>query len=308
MVKVSDMQPFEKGDVLVGATILNHADDDHAGDGRIIQYDNNLNKKGELWIEETNHLIMGLKFDADGTLWAFEDHKTIKVSPAGKLLEVKNFDNRMFSNVCFASDGSLILGEHAIEVEIPDGIFTTTLTRMPDGRLGDGKAYRYNRDGQKLATFDTKITKSLGKFLAVTCAVLSPDETRLIYVTETGNLVMQYDLLNNRQLDDLLVLEGDNMMENMVFWLAYTPDQRLLVCRGDHIRVMDDRTGELRERFELGPFGFAAIAASPDNRHVYGSSFLSGEVVKVDMDTGETVARADVGVQRSTAGIAEYPG
>ena len=42
MAKESDIKPFEKGDVLVGATLLNDPDDDHAGDGRIIQYDNNL--------------------------------------------------------------------------------------------------------------------------------------------------------------------------------------------------------------------------------------------------------------------------
>ena len=140
MVNVSDIKPFEKGDVLVGATVLNNADDDHAGDGRIIQYDNGLNQKGELWIEETEHLIMGLKFDTDGTLWAFEGHNSIKVSPTGELLEVTNFDDRMFSNDCFPSDGSLILGEHANEVEIPEGMFTTTLKRMPDGRLGDCNA------------------------------------------------------------------------------------------------------------------------------------------------------------------------
>lgn len=308
MAKTSDMQAFEKGDVLVGATLLNNPDDDHAGDGRIIQYDNDLNKKGELWIDETEHLIMGLKFDLDGTLWAFEEHNTIKVSPSGELLEVTNFDNRMFSNVCFPSDGTLILGEHANEVELPEGIFTTTLKRMPDGRLGDGNAYRYARDGELLATYETKITKSLGVFLGVTCTVLSPDETRLIYLTETGNLVMQYDLVNNQQMDDLLALESEEMRQRMVFWLSYTPDQRLLLSRGDHIQVVDDQTGELGERFELGSFGFAAIHASPDNRHVYGGSFFTGEIVKVDMETGETVARADVGVQRSTAGIAEFPG
>jgi hypothetical protein len=169
---------------------------------------------------------------------------------------------------------------------------------MPDGRLGDGNVYRYRRDGQLVETYETKITASMGKILAVTCSVLSPDETRLIYITETGNLVMQYDLVNNRQLDDLLVLDGEDRMKNMVFWLSYTPDHRLLVCRGDHIRVMDDR----------GPFGFAAIHASPDNRHVYGGSFFTGEIVKVDMESGQTIARANVGVERSTAGIAEYPG
>jgi hypothetical protein len=304
----SDMKPFATGDMLVAATLLNDPEDDHAGDGRIIQFDGNLQRKGELWIDETERLIMGLRFDPRGVLWGFEGHNIIKVSPEGRLLEVRNFDSRTFSNVCFLRDGTFTLGEHLHETELPKGAFTTKLRRRPDGRLGDGHAYRYDRSGRLLDTYQTRITASMGKVLAVTCSVLSPDETRLIYLTETGNKVMQYDLVKRRQLDDLLVLEGPDPMQNMVFWLAWTPDQRLLVCRGDHVRVMDDLTGELRERIELGPFGFAAIHASADNRHLYGGNFLSGDIVKVDMDTGRTVARTNVGVQRSTAGIAEYTG
>ena len=41
----SDMKAFEKGDILVGATLLNNPEDDHAGPGRIIQYDSDLNLK-----------------------------------------------------------------------------------------------------------------------------------------------------------------------------------------------------------------------------------------------------------------------
>lgn len=307
-MKASDIRPFQSGDVFVGATLLNDPEDDHAGDGRIIQYDSNLNKKGELWIEGTRHLVTGLKFSDDGTLWAFEDHNIITVSPAGKILGLSNPYNRMFSNVCFASDGSLVFGEHAIETDIPDGMFKTVLPRMPDGRLGDGKAYRYSVTGQLLQVFDTKITKSMGRFLAVTCSVLSPDENRLIYVTETGDRVMQFDLLRNQQLDDLLILEGETMMQRMAFWVAYTPDGRLLVCCGDHIRIVDDETGALTKRIELGPFGFAAITACADNRHAYGCNFLTGDLVKVDMQTDTVVARASTGVERSAAGLAEYCG
>ena len=46
MTNESDLKPFENGDILAAATILNNPDDDHAGDGRIIQYDSNLNVKG----------------------------------------------------------------------------------------------------------------------------------------------------------------------------------------------------------------------------------------------------------------------
>ena len=48
MSNESDLKVFENGDILVGATILNNADDDHAGDGRIIQYDNDLNLNSKL--------------------------------------------------------------------------------------------------------------------------------------------------------------------------------------------------------------------------------------------------------------------
>ena len=40
--KVSTMQPFAAGDLLLGATDLNVPTDDHAGDGRIFQFDKNM--------------------------------------------------------------------------------------------------------------------------------------------------------------------------------------------------------------------------------------------------------------------------
>ena len=42
----------------------------HAGTGRILQYDNDLNLKGVLWVEGTTHKIGGLNFAPDGVLWA----------------------------------------------------------------------------------------------------------------------------------------------------------------------------------------------------------------------------------------------
>ena len=42
------MQPFAKGDIFLGCTLLNVPDDDHAGEGRIWQYDKEMNFKGEL--------------------------------------------------------------------------------------------------------------------------------------------------------------------------------------------------------------------------------------------------------------------
>ena len=41
-MNTSDMKAFEEGDILVGATLLNNPEDDHAGPGRIIQFDSDL--------------------------------------------------------------------------------------------------------------------------------------------------------------------------------------------------------------------------------------------------------------------------
>ena len=62
MPNVSTLKPFAPGDIFAGATLLNRADDDHAGDGRIIQFDSGLKEKGVLWTQGTTHLIGGLAF------------------------------------------------------------------------------------------------------------------------------------------------------------------------------------------------------------------------------------------------------
>ena len=58
MTRDSTMQPFEPGDIFLGLTLLNNPDDDHAGDGRIVQYGKDLNKKGELIIESLALFLM----------------------------------------------------------------------------------------------------------------------------------------------------------------------------------------------------------------------------------------------------------
>jgi hypothetical protein len=51
----SNLKPFETVDVFLGATLLNKPDDDHAGRGRILQLDKDLNFKGAQWVDDTTH-------------------------------------------------------------------------------------------------------------------------------------------------------------------------------------------------------------------------------------------------------------
>ena len=69
--------------MLIGATLLDNPKDDHAGQGRIIQFDADLNEKGVLWLTGTTHLVYGLGFAPDGTLWAQDPWAwtTVRVSP-----------------------------------------------------------------------------------------------------------------------------------------------------------------------------------------------------------------------------------
>ena len=61
--KENTMKPFELGDIFLGCTELIDDIDDHKGNGRILQYDKDLNLKGILWTEGTEHLVIGLKID-----------------------------------------------------------------------------------------------------------------------------------------------------------------------------------------------------------------------------------------------------
>src|SRR3990170_3429217 len=151
MANVSTMQPFAKGDIFAGATLLNREDDDHAGDGRIIQFDSNLKEKGVLWTEGTTHLVGGLSFAPDGTLWAFDSNSytVIRVSPEGRQLPRIKFADRAFSNVNFAKDGTIYLGEHLVGNTIrlrPGTTLGTTLPKLPGtDRFGDGHLFRFSR-------------------------------------------------------------------------------------------------------------------------------------------------------------------
>ena len=71
MTKTSTMQPFEPGDVFLGCTYLNNPEDDHQGEGRILQFDSEWRPKGTLYTEGTRYLIVGCRFAPDGTFVGF---------------------------------------------------------------------------------------------------------------------------------------------------------------------------------------------------------------------------------------------
>lgn len=178
MTQPSTLQPFAPGDILVGATLLNNPTDDHAGDGRIIQYDQNLKLKGVLWTEGTTHLVGGLSFAPDGILWAFDSNNftVLRVSPQGKQLPTLKFADRAFSNVSFGKDGTVYLGEHLVGKTVrmrPGTTLGTTLPLLPGtDRFGDGHLYQFTKEGKLLQEFATPVHGGMPGFLGLTGSAL----------------------------------------------------------------------------------------------------------------------------------------
>lgn len=300
-----------RGDVFAAATQLDNAADDHAGRGRIIQYSATLEQKGVLTVPFTTHLIVGLKFDDAGILWGFDNQAFVvfTVDRKGQVAQ-RDFGARPFSNANFLADGGVLLGEHLVGSHIKPEIAARMGTRfktMPGtDRFGDGRVVRFSKDGKPVKEYATATHGGMGGFLGVTMSALSPDESTLYYVSETGPRLMRYDLKNDRQLPDLIAYpEGQR---EMFFGVAFAADGSLLVSRGARIDVVDPQDAKVLRTYALEGFGWATLAPSLDGKAVFVGNFFTGELARIDLGSGSKVASANVGVAKSLAGIAEFPG
>lgn len=304
------MQAFAKGDVFVASTVMNVPEDDHAGAGRLLQYDANLQYKGELWLKGTAHKVGGLTFGPDGTLWAMSQltPAVVEIAPDGHQRPYRQWSERKFSSVTFAPDGTLLFGEHLLGKATGHPSVTTRF-KLLSGRdvIGDGHVFRYSRQGKLLKEYATSAHGGMFGFLGVTSTVLADRGRRLIYVSETGNVIRQYDLANDRQLPDLAVFEKDPAMP-MVVVMNPRPDGELLVSNAAGFARIDPGTGKVNRVYTLPGKGWAAINSSTDGRFVYVGNFWTGELVKVRLEDGAVVATTNVGQKESLSGVAQFPG
>lgn len=309
--RVSTFTPFEIGDIIVAATIMDVPDDDHAGTGRLLQYDAELNLKGELWVKDTKHKIGGLTFSPKGVLWGFSQltPAMFEVGPDGVQLPLRAFSNRTLSSVTFGADGTYYFGEHLQGKETGHPSITTKFKILPGtDKVGDGNVHRFAEDGTLLKVYETEAHGGIGGFLAVTSTVLTNDDTRMIYISETGNKVMQYDLANDRQLPDLAVFENDVRVP-MVLTMAPFSDGRLLITTGSGLIILDPDNGELLRHIPVeGRPGWAAVAPTYDDQFAVVGNFWTGDLLKIRIEGGDIVARTNVGQKESLSGIAQFAG
>ncbi|MBM4197015.1 MAG: WD40 repeat domain-containing protein [Gammaproteobacteria bacterium] len=316
MKTASTLKPFAKGDIFAGATLLNVKEDDHAGDGRIIQYDSNLNEKGVLWTAGTTHLIGGLSFAPDGTLWAFDSNSfcVIRVSPEGRQLPKVKFADRAFSNITFAKDGTIYLGEHLVGNTVrtrPGTSLGTTLPKVPGTDLfGYGHLYQFTQEGRQLREFATPVHGGMPAFLGLTGSALRPDGKTMLYLSELSDSVRVYDLVNDKPLPNLVTYAPDS--GNMAMTITYLRDGRLMHIRanfkaGFFLEQLSE-TGEVLRSYPLPGPGWAAVGLSTEKDTVLIGNFFTGTLAKFSLDSGQILAKAESGVQRSLAGLAQYPG
>ena len=308
--KINTMKPFEKGDIFLGCTYLNDEIDDHKGDGRILQYDKELNPKGVLWTQGTEHLVIGLTFDPNGILWGFDmhNHVVVRVSPDGVQLPNHHFADRAFSNVTFDSQGNIYLGEGLVGNTPYPGSY---LKRLPGlDLLGYGNIYKYNQEFELVTVFDVDYSPEFHQFKGVTHSTMHPSEKFITYTTEIGKKVMRYDIVNDKQMEDLVVLPGDLTDRVVAIAVNYLPDGSLLHSRGDYFEILDEQ-GNVIKTINLPEhgWGIAQITPTADGEHVLTANIFSGIMLKVRLDDDEVVGSIDTGFKvpkRSLGGVAEY--
>ncbi len=317
MSQQSTIQPFEKGDIFAGATLLNNPNDDHAGDGRIIQFDSDLNEKGVLWTKGTTHLIGGLKFGPDGNLWAFDGQgfKVLRITPDGEQLPDIDFPKRQFSSVNFDADGNPIFGEHTVGNEVrlpPDRPLGTTIPFMPGtDRFGDGHVFKCALDGSVIQEYATESHGGMPGFLGVTGSTLAPDGKTLVYMSELGNRLFRYDINADQQLPDLITYTPES--GDMAMAAMYGLDGTLYYVtanfrKGFALQILDDGTGEAKETFEMDGMGWAALGISTEPGKVLVGNFFTGTFGKFDVAKRAFECTAETNVARSLAGLAQYAG
>jgi sugar lactone lactonase YvrE len=314
-MSASTFTSYAPGDLFVAATVLNNPADDHAGQGRILQYGADLAPKGELLLAETTHLVGGLQFDATGVLWAFDSQEfvVLNIHRDGRVVRRREFGARPYSHVNFAADGTLLFGEHVVGDVIKPEIRARMHTDIPfmpgTQRFGDGHVFCYTPDGRLMKEYATATHGGMGGFLGVTMSALAPDGRTLVYCSETGPRLMRYDLIDDRQLPDLQSFTPPYPPgpPPMFFGMAFAADGTLYVLRGASIHVVNDAGVSVRQ-IPLEGFGWATIRLCADGQHAFISSVFTGEVAKIDLASGSKVGSIATGAPKAVAGLAEFAG
>jgi hypothetical protein len=305
------MKPFAPGDIFLGCTYLNDPKDDHAGEGRILQFDHNMVPKGTLYTEGTTHLVINLSFAPDGKLWAFDPFARVivRVGTDGKQLPNHDFGQRGWGSAVFGPDGSVYLCEY-LKGNKP---YQGGVMRVLEGTdvVGYGRIQKRTPGLEVVTEYDNETAASLTGFHGVTHSAMHPGGKTITYITDLSNRVMRFDVVAGRQLPDLVTYEpGEKLTRRWTTGVAYLRDGTLLLLRGTFIDLIDESGKSLRT-VPLDEYGYAMIRTCKDQRYCLVTNIFTGVMSKVDLNESRIVGQIDTGLakpSRSLAGVAEFPG
>lgn len=311
MTKVSTMKAFAPGDIFLGCTYLCDPDDDHAGEGRILQFSRDLVPKGTLYTEGTTHLVVNLRFGPDGTLWSFDPfaHAVVRVGTDGIQMPAGDFGDRGWGSVAFADDGTLVLCEYLCGDRPYQGGMMRCLKDTEV--VGYGRLARFDAAGRSLGEFDNDLAPSRTGFHGVTHCAMHPDGRTLAYMTDLGARIMRFDVQAGQQLPDLFEVPAEDLEQRL--WTTgvdYLSDGSLLLLRGSRIDCLDGH-GNITRQIPLDAYGYAMITVAPDEARVLVTNIFTGVMSQVDLGSGAITGQLDTGMakpSRSLAGVAQYPG
>ena len=293
---------FAPGDIFLGATDVDDSNVDlrkHAGDGRVLHYDAHFNLKGELRTG-LRGLVIGIDIDerAQELLVCDSQNKAIsRFDKSGQRLSPWPFlPARSFGAIMFDGEGRAIIGVHSDRPGL-----------TPPGQGGTG-AFLYRADpvAGTIQEFQCDFDGGKFGFHRVTHMYVTPDSARLIYVSENGRRVMQFDLKSGTQAPDLFTLAADDA--GGTCGLALHPDGSLMMAKGS-AAALYDHTGKIIRRIDVPERkGWSRLQRSKDGKTFYISNFFDGIIQRRDLATLEVLAQHDIGRKYSLTGIAEFMG
>jgi sugar lactone lactonase YvrE len=301
-VRASELgaQPFAPGDIFLGATDVDDAHVDlrkHAGPGRVLHYDAYFNLKGEYRTGLTG-LVIGLDVNErtmELLVCDSQNKAVTRFDAKGQKLEPWPFQPaRSFGAVMCDGQGRVVLGVHSDRpVPVGEGGRGAFLYRL-DPATGVVEEFQCDFDGGKFG------------FHRVTHMYLTPDGARLIYVSENGRRVMQYDLNAGAQLPELFTLPPHDSIGTC--GLALHPDGALMMATGSGAAVFDAH-GKVISQIDLPERkGWSRLQRSKDGKTFFVSNFFDGVIQRRDLRTFEILAEQNIGRKYSLTGIAEYKG
>jgi len=307
---LSTMQPFAKSDVFVGATLLNNPQDDHDGLGRILQYDAELIEKGALWVTGTTHVLGGLTFAPDGTLWAFDNLGwfALTVGRDGKQKWTKRFLDRVIGKVQFLASEHFLFTEY-FKGEVQTETLTTRHQTLSDhpGQLGVGQIYEFDVKDKLVRTYTPDVHGAMSRSMAITHAILASDGKTLIYTSETGPRLMRFDVAAAKPPPDLKTPPPSQGGPPAMFLDVACTGTKIFLPLGNKLAVVDEKSGQDLASFPLPAFGWAVIIAFFDGAFAYVANWFTGDVAKISLADGASLAQTKISPKCISA-IAQFAG